>query len=133
MKTGSIALKVFTAVFVFLTLTVLATVGQIQLSEKDNGQTIKLVKGDTLEIMLKGNPTTGYGWSIDLIDKSVIQMVEENYKIDNERVVGSGGVYSFLFEVVAPGDTTLRLIYSRPFEKDVPPVEVFEIKVEVGA
>jgi len=35
------------------------------------------------------------------------------------------------FETVEIGKTRLKLIYHRPFEKDVPPAETFEVTITV--
>ena len=46
-------------------------------------------------------------------------------------LIGAGGISTFTFKTIHSGQTTLKLIYSRPFEKDTPPEKVFEISVVI--
>ena len=41
----------------------------VQLSEEDKDRDVFLQVGDSLEIVLKGNPTTGYMWDLGPWDK----------------------------------------------------------------
>ncbi len=103
----------------------------VKIDEDANGQTIELSTGQKLEIKLAGNPTTGFGWEVSGIDPAVIQQSgEAEYKSDS-NLIGSGGVYTFTFEGVKAGTSTLKLIYHRSWEKDVPPEEEFTITVNV--
>jgi inhibitor of cysteine peptidase len=105
--------------------------GPRQLSEKDSGSTVELRMGETLEVVLRGNPTTGYQWEIASGDTSVVkQRGKPEYRSDSAGI-GSSGNFTFTFEAAAPGQTTLRLVYHRPFERNVPPARTFEITVVV--
>jgi len=46
-------------------------------------------------------------------------------------LVGAGGVQILRFEAVNAGKMTLKLIYHRPWEKDVEPMETYSIQVVV--
>ncbi len=103
----------------------------IRLHEKDSGRTVELHIIDRLEVVLEGNPTTGYQWQIDALDASVIKPIgEPEFKPDSDAI-GSGGEYTFVFESITPGQTTLTLIYHRPFEKGVEPLKTFRVTVVV--
>ena len=45
--------------------------------------------------------------------------------------LGASGTVTFRFEAVGAGQTTLKLIYSRPFEKGVLPPKTFAASVLV--
>ena len=84
-----------------------------------------------MEIMLQGNPTTGYTWTVASVDEKVLmQMGEATFKADR-KARGSGGTITMRFEAVRVGKTCLRLIYHRPFEKNNPPIKTFEVDVKV--
>ena len=100
------------------------------LSEKDSGKTIELGVGDTLAVELEGNPTTGYLWEVASEDTTVLTLVKDEYESDSD-LAGSGGMFKFTFEAAAPGETTLLLVYRRPWEEDVDPIETFEVTVVV--
>lgn len=104
---------------------------KVKVGEDANGQTIELSAGQKLEIKLAGNPTTGFNWEVSEIDDSIIkQSGEAEYKSDSD-LIGSGGMFTYSFEAIQPGTTTLKLIYHRSWEKDIPPEQEFAITVNV--
>lgn len=105
--------------------------GQTILTEENNGQTISVAAGSEIVVKLEGNITTGYSWSVQNLDAQYLhQQGEEEYKSDSD-LIGAGGISTFTFKTIHSGQTTLKLIYSRPFEKDTPPEKVFEISVVI--
>lgn len=104
-----------------------------ELTIADSGGSIALSPGDAFRVTLVGNPTTGYAWEADDVDIAVLLMVgEPGYVPDSEQVIGSGGVYTFTFEATAVGETDLTLVYHRPWEDDVEPIETFTVHVTVS-
>jgi inhibitor of cysteine peptidase len=96
-----------------------------------NSKTVEIQSGATFYITLEGNPTTGFTWEVQDMDSTVVKQVGEvEFKADTDAI-GSGGMQTLTFTAVAPGATTLKLIYHRPFEKDVPPAETFNLIVTV--
>lgn len=81
--------------------------------------------GDQLELALPANPTTGYSWAIAACDPAVLKLDSENYA-QHGQAIGGGGETTWRFTVIAPGTTTLRLEYRRPWEK-VAPAQTFEV------
>ena len=105
--------------------------GQRQLSESDNGTTLDLRAGDRFQVKLRGNPSTGYQWEPLRWDQAVTKAIGEPAYARDNVAVGSGGEYLFTFEAGVPGQTTVQLVYHRPWEKDIPPLQTFEVKVVV--
>ncbi len=106
--------------------------GQLTLNEEHNGQTVNFNAGDEIVLELQGNITTGYSWSIQALDEQYLQQQgEEEYESQSE-LIGAGGTSTFRFKALQSGQTTLKLIYSRPFEKDTPPEKTFEVVVEIN-
>ena len=103
----------------------------VQLSEKDLGRRVEIGVGDILEVVLKGNPTTGYIWDVVSPDKGILKQVGETEFEPDRKARGSGGKIMMRFEAAEAGKTLLKLIYRRPFEKDRPPIKTFEVKVTV--
>ncbi len=103
------------------------------LTEANNGQPTTIKVGGRVVVELDANPTTGFTWEVSNLDTSVLkQLGETEYKpASSTPMPGSGGTQVLRFEAVAPGTTTLTLIYHRPFEKDVPPAKTYTIKVTV--
>ena len=104
------------------------------LGAEDNGDRVQLVSGQVLEVTLESNPTTGYSWEVSEVDGTVLSQVGEvEFREDakeSEDMVGVGGTETFRFSS-ATGETTLTLVYHRPWEKDVDPLETFTVEVEV--
>ncbi len=106
--------------------------GNQVLINEDSGRTIKVQTGATLEIMLPGNPTTGYNWEIAKVDARVLGLQGEIEFQPLSDALGASGDFTFRFEALAPGSTELLLIYQRPFEVDREPENRFEITVVVS-
>ncbi|NLO27984.1 MAG: protease inhibitor I42 family protein [Actinobacteria bacterium] len=109
--------------------------GPLELGEADNGKIYTVKAGDTIQVVLPGNPTTGYEWTADLNEEAgeiLEQGDEPAYMRDptEGNVVGVGGRFILTFEAKAAGEATLRLVYSRSFE-DVEPLETFEAHIIV--
>ena len=107
------------------------TTKQVKLSEKDAGRTVQLPAGGTLEVVLEGNPTTGYLWEAAAGDTAIIRQEGEAQFKPDTTALGSPGKMTLRFTGVAAGQTVLKLIYHRPFEKNVPPSKTFEVTVVV--
>ena len=119
--------KVFAFLF-FRPLSLLAK--EVRLTASDTGSHVVLDVGDTLKVVLQGNPTTGYTWNLSSIEKQSISLVEKSYKPSSTRC-GAGGTYTFTFSAASKGETPLSLFHSRQWEKGIAPIHTFEITVEV--
>ena len=88
--------------------------------------------GDTLEIVLDANPTTGYQWKAMPWDTKVIEQVDKPVYKSRSEAIGSGGELTFYFKALSTGQTPLKFIYFRDFEKDVPPIKSFKVTIVVS-
>ena len=102
-----------------------------RLGEQDRGKTVELHTGDKLEVLLKGNPTTGYRWEVATVDAAILKLVGEPEFNPYSGALGAGGKVTVRLEAVATGQTALRLIYHRSFEKNTPPTRTFKATVVV--
>lgn len=130
--------------FLFVALTiVLALIGcnatptqmpkEVRLTENGGGcgSTVGLKSGDTLELVVEGNPSTGYAWEVGFEVPAVIKSTGEPEYSSYSSTVGTGGAYTFHFVAVAEGQATITLIYHRPFEKNAPDLKTCEVTVNV--
>lgn len=88
-------------------------------TDQDDGSTVYLSVGDTLEVRLEANATTGYEWGVDDPAPGNLQLSSSEYEPGPPNlapVAGSGGTAVFVFEAVAMGDDTLSLTYEQPWE-----------------
>jgi inhibitor of cysteine peptidase len=106
------------------------------LYETNSGATTRIRVGDTLQIELRGNPTTGFGWEIKSYERSILKQAgNAQYEQDSSpasahHVSGLGGIFRFRFKAIAAGQTMLRLVYRRSWESNSP-TRVFETTVIV--
>ncbi len=102
----------------------------VMLGAGDNGRKIELNKGQILAIALESNPTTGYKWEATEFDEHILRQVGDQFQPESSAA-GAGGVQTLSFEAVNSGKTSLKLIYHRPWEKNVEPLKTFSIEVIV--
>jgi len=103
----------------------------VDVNDEMNGGSVVLEQGQTLVLKLASNPTTGYDWEIVDLDTAILEQVGEvDYKSDSV-LIGSGGVNTYTFKAVGSGNMQLFLVYHRSWEKDIPPIETFELDVTV--
>lgn len=91
-------------------------------------------RGEEFEIRLEGNVTTGYSWQVVEIDEKAVHRVSEDYvesKQGDQQVVGSGGTFVFRFKALAQGQTKVKIVYQRPWEKDVEPLRSYTLELTV--
>ena len=104
------------------------------LTEENNGDNLNLEINDVIDIKLKSNPTTGYGWILsEETDDSMISLNNSEF-VESEKdkeLVGAGGHEIFSFKAISKGKTIIILNYERPWEEEVEPIETFEITISI--
>lgn len=104
---------------------------QRTLTESDAGTTVMVSKGDTFQVVLTGNPTTGYQWVQTAGNTSIIsQLGEATFQPDSDAV-GAGGKVTLRFEALSLGTTALKLEYRRSWET-MPAEKTYEVVVQVS-
>lgn len=76
--------------------------------------------GETVDIRLDGNMTTGYSWAIDTMASSGMEAVTatgEAYEAPktDQPIAGAPGVQVFHFTAAAPGEARVVFVYRRPW------------------
>jgi inhibitor of cysteine peptidase len=105
--------------------------GAKQITKADAGKTIEVAKGSNLEVVLEGNPTTGFTWSVKTVDANILKQAgEPTFKADSSAL-GAPGKQTFVFNTVNAGQTALLMEYSRSWETGVPAAETFMVTVVV--
>jgi len=104
----------------------------VAVTDSDNGKDVELNQGDTLEVTLAGNPTTGYIWEQVDPDTAVLRQAGQTEFKPDSSAIGSPGQFYLRFDAAGPGKTTLQMQYSRSFEPDTPPAQTFSLSVTVN-
>ena len=104
----------------------------LNLTEADEGGAFELQRiSDQLVVVLEGNPTTGYMWEVEGVDESILQQIDDADFLPDSDALGAGGKLVLHFRAMSMGQTTLRLVYHRPWEEDVEPLKTFTVNVAV--
>lgn len=102
-------------------------------------QVAEIHVGQKLEVVVAGNPTTGYSWKVTSLPEGMAQVGEPAYVQDpadgpdGRRLLGVGGRFIFTLVGSKPVEGAVQLAYSRPWEKDTPPIQTLALRVKVIA
>jgi inhibitor of cysteine peptidase len=86
----------------------------------------------TFSLKLKANPTTGFLWFLRDYDASLVTPVSHQYEKPDSKLMGAPGYDIWTFKMkpaafIVPRQTTLRMIYTRPFSNENPTPVLFSI------
>lgn len=102
------------------------------LEPTDHTQLMTVKAGETFELVVPSNPSTGYHWDIlPELDVNIVEFVAQSYISEQPVIPGSGGVDVWTFRALNPGDTTIVLGFYPPGNDTDPEEKVtFSIHVE---
>lgn len=112
-----------------------AASGPVKLTDADNGKAITVKVGDLVQVILTGNPTTGYSWTTSLSAKDAAVLQQQGKALyaqqaPDSTIVGGGGTFTFTFKAAASAQVVLKFNYARPWES-VPPIQTFSVTINV--
>lgn len=89
-------------------------------------KTFEQAKGPTIELKVGGEPhrfngwhnSTGYVWSYEVADESIVQTLETKGIGQVKYGDGGGREFEYEFHALAPGVTKVKISHARPWEKD---------------
>ncbi len=109
-----------------------STYQSLNLKIENNGDEFQVARHAEIFLTLPANPTTGYIWNVTDLDTTILDQIgKEEFKAEAQRI-GAPGVQTFHFWTIAGGETTLHLIYHRPWEKDKLPLNTFKVMIRVA-
>jgi inhibitor of cysteine peptidase len=105
---------------------------QANLTADDNASQVEVKVGKQIVIKLDGNPSTGYTWEAKDLDTTMFEQVgDPAFASSNPSLVGSGGTLTLTFKALKAGTAMLTLVYHRPWETGVDPIDTFAVTVTV--
>lgn len=129
---SSKTLLFITLILVFVLTTACSPSAPVQLTAENNGGQVDVKVGEEFFIVLNGNPSTGFTWEAKDLDTTMFELVgEPEFVSDNPGLVGSGGTLTLTFKALQAGTATVSLVYHRPWETDVEPIDTFSISVTI--
>jgi len=125
-------LSLVTLAVVLIPATSCSPAKQVTLTAKDNGSQVDVKVGGQMVIALDSNPSTGYTWEAKDLDTSMFEQVgDPMFSSSNPGLVGSGGTLTLTFKSLKAGTAALKLVYHRPWETGVDPIDTFAVTVTV--
>jgi C1A family cysteine protease len=110
----------------------LPAAAEIRVTGQENGRHVQL-RGEVLALSLESNPSTGYGWQVRGVDRSVLRQVgAEEWASASPGLLGAPGTQTLRFAGVGRGRTTLDLVYARSWQAGAAPARSFTIQVDVA-
>ena len=89
----------------------------IDLTLANDGATLQAKTGQTINITLDSNITTGYKWNlVSQPDAAVVKFVSSKYNEPFAGGIGAGGTELWQFQTMGRGTALLKLAYFRPFD-----------------
>jgi inhibitor of cysteine peptidase len=103
----------------------------LEFTENDSGQSISITTGTSITIRLNSQLSTGYSWILKEMNESVIAQEGEPQYTAFSKLAGGAETVVWKFRSVGVGSAALKLVYTRVFEKDKPPLKTFELTIKV--
>jgi inhibitor of cysteine peptidase len=100
--------------------------------EKFNDRTIEVTIGQTIEVHLPENPTTGFRWQLTSDGGPACVMIESQF-IAPAGPPGKGGDHAWKFKAVRAGESDIELGYRRSWESSTGSSRTFKIHVKIGS
>ena len=101
------------------------------ITDAKKGGEVHLKTGDTLELRLKSNPSTGFMWYVQPKSTPLLKLLRQSQTEPAKSGVGRPVFQVFIFEPRRSGEGTLQLHYVRSWEKPAPNEDQFEIHVVI--
>ncbi|MBE3039303.1 MAG: protease inhibitor I42 family protein [Chloroflexi bacterium] len=125
-------LSLVTLAVVLILATACSPTKQANLTTADNGSQVEVKVGEQIFITLDGNPSTGYTWESKDLDTTMFEQVgDPAFSSSNPDLIGSGGTLTLTFKALKAGTAALTLVYHRPWETGVDPIDTFAVTVTV--
>jgi predicted secreted protein len=87
--------------------------------------------GDSFEISLRENPTTGFRWKMHTGAQPVCSLTEDEFQPG--RLPGAGGIHRWRFLAAQAGETRITLSLERSWRQGAEPSKTFNLRVRVDA
>jgi predicted secreted protein len=124
--------------FLLLSITIISCSDSRLITEAEvdasvNGKRVEISINQKLTLKLDVHADGGYMWNCEVYDTSVVVQDSINYKPKNisKNIVGGLSVAAFYFTGRKAGQTEIKLIEYRSWEKDIAPINTIQFLVIV--
>ena len=118
--------------FIIIIVSLLLSACNTPLNLDDNNSTVEFAINTPFEVELEANPTTGYQWHILSYDSSVIRQIGKPEFTGDSDKIGAPGYSTYKFETIAPGETTLLMVYTKAGQGNEEAFRKFSVNILSG-
>jgi inhibitor of cysteine peptidase len=95
-----------------------------------NGKTIDIGVGETVEIRLPENPTTGFRWDLTAKGEPACALLDDSFT-PGAGPPGASGRRSWTFQALRQGECEVELVYHRRWEEGGAPERRFRVRLRI--
>ena len=100
----------------------------LQINKDQTGGELEIERGESFEVELPENPTTGYRWHPRSSGAPLLELEDDSFHASG-GLYGAGGLRRWRFRAVQEGSADLELEYRRSWEARA--AESFKVAVRV--
>ncbi|MEK6406391.1 MAG: protease inhibitor I42 family protein [Acidobacteriota bacterium] len=100
-----------------------------QVDETSNGKEIELPIGETLELILEENRTTGFKWTLESKGEGVCKLASDDFEPGAK--VGQPGKHRWVFRADRAGSDSIKLSSGRSWDKQGKAERTFTLSIRV--
>ena len=119
--------------FTFIKINQTPNATPIVVNITDNGKTIPVALGDTIEVTLDENPTTGFQWNATTTPGLAIITDRFEPSDTSEGIAGAGGIHIWELQATQSGLQNFSAVYKQSWMPDSPDDERYVIFVQVAS
>jgi len=101
----------------------------LEINKDQNGGEVEVKLGESFEVRLAENPTTGYRWAIRSLGVSCLKVEEDTFEPPGSGALGAGGAHRWRFRTVQEGIADLAMEYRRSWEQRS--ADTFKVSIHV--
>jgi inhibitor of cysteine peptidase len=101
----------------------------LQFAASKTGTSAEIPKGESFEISLPENPTTGFTWKITANGEPVSKMMGDDFHLG--AGVGGPGVHIWRFRTIDTGESEIKMMLQRSWGPPAEPEQSFTLRVVV--
>ena len=107
--------------------------GTVEVTAKDNGQTVGAAVGNLVRITLESNPSTGYNWELRDFEygAAIFNSSDLVARKTGNVLMGAPGDTVIVLQAVEPGTQQITAVYRRPWEAPDQVAATFGFQLEV--
>jgi inhibitor of cysteine peptidase len=104
---------------------------EYRIERADTEKVVEVNLGDSIIISLPENVTTGYRWSVDLLDEHIVDLQDSQSTLQHGSGIGRGSSRTFFFRAKAVGVTPAQFLLRRSWGPKESAVDEFTMTVQV--